>query len=172
MITREVVASYAPPREITLTAPRNRTSIAVFSSFSVAMYGLSIAAFMNGRWEAYLTFALANVCAGVAVLTYFSRNELSLHPRDRFVRTRRGIGPLRFERQFSFDSITTVRLTLSGVGRPKDCSIELVTAKHDIHCPPTLIPRQQALFLAVLIGAQLLKIENTAPRYGRAGRNI
>lgn len=172
MITREVVASYAPPREITLTAPPNRTSIAIFSSFSLVMYGLSIAAFMNGRWEAYLTFILANICAGVAVLSYFSRHELSLLPRDRFVRTRHGMGPFRIERQFSFDAIRTVRLTITGTGRPRDCSIELVTEKRDIHCPPTLIPRQQALFLAVLIGAQLLKIENTTSQPGPGERTV
>src|SRR4051812_16530347 len=109
MITREVVASYAPPREILLASPPNRKVIALFALLSALNYIISIPAFLNGRWESYLSFILANICAAAAVLSYYARNELIILTRERAIRLRNGVGPVRFERLIPFEKVRGVR---------------------------------------------------------------
>lgn len=160
MTAREVVADFAPPRDLLLVSPPNRRAIIVFALLSVVNYGIALLAFMNGRVEAYLSFVLANVCAAAAVLSYFSRNEMILRAPERAIRLRKWIGPVRFERFVPFTEVRSIRLTLAQSGKARDCTVEVVCATREIECPPSEVPRQEALLLAVLMGVPLIKITN------------
>ena len=51
-----------------------------------------------------------------------------------------------------------MRLTLLNPTRPKSAEIEIVCLHEVIECPPTAIPREEALCLAVTMGVRLVKV--------------
>jgi hypothetical protein len=55
-----------------------------------------------------------------------------------------------------------VRLTLLHPRTPKRAHVELVCDREVIDCPPTQVPRAEALCLAVTIGARLIKVYGDA----------
>jgi hypothetical protein len=158
MITREAVAKYAPPRDLSLTTPPNWTAIVFFACLSGLHFAISIPAFFHGRWEGYLSFVLAIFFLVISIVTYFARYEMTIVPQDKRIRLRSGVGPVKFERSVAFADVHAVRLTLGKPGKFMESRIEVLCDNEDIECPATTIPRQQALFLAVLMGVQLIKV--------------
>ena len=103
-----------------------------------------------------MSFIFANLFLLVSVVTYFVRYEIALLPIDKRIRLRNRIGPVKFDRHVQFEDVHAVRLTIGGSSA--DSTIEVLCDNEDIECPATPIPRQQALFLAVLLGVQLIKV--------------
>ena len=66
-----------------------------------------------------------------------------------------------------FADVHAVRLTLGGTERNRESSIEILCDSEDIECPPTHIPRQEALYLAVTMNVRLIKVTDDG---GRADR--
>jgi hypothetical protein len=158
MITREDVATFAPPRDLSLRNPPNWTAILFFACLGGLHFSIALPAFYHARWEGYLSFVLASVFAAAAVAGYFMRYEMAILARERRIRLSNGLGRLRFHRFIPFTDVHAVRLTLTGRGRSRQSRIEVLCDNEDIECPPTQIPRQQALFLAILLGTQLVKV--------------
>jgi hypothetical protein len=156
MITREAVANtFTAPQDVTLCSPPNWTAVIFFACLSGLHCAIAFPAFYHGRWEGYLSLIFAVVFATVSIISYFARHEITLLPLGRYIRVRHRIGPVRFQRNIAFDDVHAVRLTLSG---SRESRIEILCDNEDIDCPPTAIPRQQALFLAILLGVQLIKV--------------
>ena len=161
MITREDVATYTPTRDLSLQSPPNWTAVIFFATLSGLHLSIAIPAFLHQRWEGYLSFVLAGLFAFVAICSFFARYEMTIHPKNRSIHLRHLVGPFRSQRLVSFSDVHAVRLTLnSRKGRTTESHIEILCDNEDIDCPPTLIPRQQALFLAILMGVQLIKVSN------------
>lgn len=158
MASREVVESIAPPRDLHLRTSPNWTIVAFFAVLSALHIGVAAPAFIHGRWEGYLSLVLAVAFAVVALAGYAARFELCILAAERRIRLRHTLGPIRFERSVSFDEVHAVRLTLSRGRRRVESRIEVLCDNEDIECPPTHIPRQQALFLAVTTGVELIKV--------------
>jgi hypothetical protein len=156
MITREAVASKVPTRDLSLQSGPNWTAVIFLATLSALHYGISIHAFLNARWEGAVSFMLANAFLLASIGAYLARYELVILPQQRRICMRTGIGPLRFQRSVPFSAVHAVRLTMAGAVR--DAQIEMLCDNEDIRCPPTTIPRQQALFLAILIGVELIKV--------------
>ena len=65
------------------------------------------------------------------------------------------------------ESIRGVRLTLCGDGPDCESRIELLCPGDDIECPPTRVPREEALCLAMTMNVPLIKAfanDDNAPR--------
>lgn len=162
MILRDSVVVEAPPQALRLMGPANWTAVVFFGILSFLHFSISLPAFYHSRWEGYLSFVLAIIFAGASVIAYFARYELALLPIDRHIRLRSGFGPLKFTRFIPFGDVHAVRLTLSRSGRSSESSIFILCDNEDIECPATGIPRQQALFLAVTMNVQLIKVTDDA----------
>jgi hypothetical protein len=66
--------------------------------------------------------------------------------------------------------VRAVRLMIeSGISkRHTESLIELLCRGEDIPCPPTKIPRQQALFMAMAMNVPLIKVSEEAPSASEA----
>jgi hypothetical protein len=102
--------------------------------------------------------SILSVAAGAIYVFHY---EVAFLPLSRAVRLRHGFNRAFTERTVRFDQVRAVRLTLDDGARPHDAVIELLCPLEDIACPPTRIPRQEALYLAMMIGVPLLKVSST-----------
>src|SRR5947208_16455137 len=90
---------------------------------------------------------------------------------QRHVRLRSGMGR-RFclERTIPFATVRGVRLTLCDQPRRRESKIELLCPLEDVACPPTHIPRQEALFLAMALNVPLTKVLDETPAPAQSHR--
>ncbi|HVT87212.1 MAG TPA: hypothetical protein VHD56_00015 [Tepidisphaeraceae bacterium] len=153
---REAVATYAPPRDISLKTPPNWTAAIFFAVLSFLHFSISIPAFYHGRLEGYVSFMLAIVFAVVSSVSYFVRYEMTVLPQQRRIQLRTGMGRIRFSRGIPFSDVHAVRLTLDEGESSKESHLEVLCDNEDIECPPTNVPRQQALLLAITLNVQLI----------------
>ncbi|HMB95966.1 MAG TPA: hypothetical protein VKK61_08010 [Tepidisphaeraceae bacterium] len=165
MITREAVAttSAASARDLTLSSPPNWTAICFFAVLSGLHCAIAFPAFYHGRWEGYLSLIFALFFATAAIIAYFARYQMTILPQRRCIQIRQRIGPVKFRRFIAFDDVHAIRLTMHG---SRESRIEILCDNEDIDCPPTTIPRQEALFLAILIGVRLIKVCDDSPSSG------
>jgi hypothetical protein len=144
--------------EMILRSGRNWTAVGFFAGLSLMHYSISIPSFLRGHWEGYLSFAFATIFAVVTVIAWVSRYEMAIFPGSKNVRLRTGFRFIRFERFVPFASIHGVRLTVMGASAPSEWKIELLCRDEDIECPPTSVPRQEALYLAMAMNVELIKV--------------
>jgi hypothetical protein len=163
MITREVVATHtrSAPRDLILKSPPNWTAVVFFAVLSGLHFSIAIPAFYRGHWEGYLSLIFGTLFVTAAAIASRCRFEIAVLPSHRRMRLRTGFGR-RFchERFVPFATVQRVRLTVATGERPTDSVIELICPHEDIQFPPTKIPRQQALFLAMMMGVPLIKVSD------------
>jgi hypothetical protein len=156
MMTREAVAGEVLVRDLLFKSGPNWTAVVFLATLSALHYGISIHAFVHARWEGTVSFVLANAFALASVAAYLSRYQMLIIPSQRRICVRSGIGRLCFRRFVPFSAVHAVRLTMAG--ESLDAQIEMLCDNEDLRCPPTTIPRQEALFLAILLDVQLIKV--------------
>lgn len=174
-------------RELDIPAQANRSPNLVFRTpinwtyviFFAGLGGLHLTiaalALMHGRAEAYLSIVLGAVFVSVAAVSCRCRFEMTILPRSRRIHLRTGTRRLCHEREISFANVHGVRLTLSNLADASQSRIQVLCDNEDIECPPTTIPRQEALCLAMLMNVRLIKVcgDEHIPRAGdRPNRNI
>jgi hypothetical protein len=154
-----------------MRGPCNATAAGVLAllgamHLSVASWALSV-----GRWEAYLSAFLGTLILCVSAACARFRAEVALLASERRVRLRNGLKCLYVERSMPFSAVHGVRLTMppAGARHGEDARIELLCPYEDIECPPTRIPRQQALFLALMMNVPLIKVSEEAPATQEGG---
>ena len=155
---------------LTLRSPVNWTAVGFFAALAALHLFMAGTAMLNGRWDGYLSLIFGVGFAAVAVACGLVRTELAVLSPQRRLRLRTGSRRIYYERSIRFGEIRLVRLTLLSAHRPETSTIELVCDREVIDCPPTKIPREQALCLAVTIGARLIKV--FGDDYGSAGERI
>jgi hypothetical protein len=161
MIIREAIATTsAPARDLMLRSPPNWTAVIFFACLSGLHCAIAFPAFYYGRWEGYLSLIFAIVFATAAIVSFFARYDMTIFPSRRCIRVRQRIAFVRFQRLIAFDDVHAVRLTMNG---SRESRIEILCDNEDLDCPPTTIPRQEALFLAILLGVQLIKVCDDTP---------
>lgn len=150
--------------DLVLRSRPNWTAVAFLGLLALLHACNALPAFLAGRWEGYLSACLAVLFVGAAAAVHRARCEVALQYERRTVRTRTGLGPLRYERSVPFAHVRAVRVTLGPHSAPDDSLVEIIcgTSGDAISCPATRVPRQQALLLAMMIGVPLVRASEGA----------
>lgn len=153
MSSREIEVA-APLSPVVFHGRPNWTAVGFFAGLAFLHIALATLAFMQSRWEGFLSVLLGVTFVLVTLASYLSTFELTVLPADRRLRLRTGWRRLCFERFVPFKQVRNVRLTQSLGGN----ALQIICALEEIDCPPTDIPRQEALYLAMIIGVELVKV--------------
>lgn len=144
------------PQDVILRSPPNWTAVIFLAALGMVHLGIAIPSFLVGRWEAYLSLIFGCGFLLAASVCRLVCREIAILPARKAVRIRTGCPRAHFfvERTIEFGSIQGVRVTLE---RPES-RVELLCEHEDIECPPTPVPRQEALLLAISIDVPLIKV--------------
>jgi len=153
----------APFGDLVLRTPPNWTAVIFFAMLGGLHLTIAVPSLLVGRYG-YLSLILASIFLVVAAVGYRCRGEVALLTSQRRLRLRTGTRRFCYERFVPFSSVRAVRLTVEPGLRRDHCEslIELLCRGEDIPCPPTSIPRQQALFLAMAMNVPLIKVSDEA----------
>jgi hypothetical protein len=143
---------------VTLRSPPNWTAVLFFAALSSLHLFIAVTAFVHQRWEAFMSVIFAIIFAVLAVACRLIRTELAVLAGERSLRIRTGTRRIFVERNVPFTRFRSVRLTLLNPRTPESATIELVCDHEVIECPPTSIPREEALCLAVTMGVRFIKV--------------
>ena len=163
---REDRAPQVPPfADLVLRGGPNWTAVCFFGMLGGVHLTVAVPSLLDGRWG-HVSLIVGTLFVAASVVAHRFRSELALLTSQRRLRLRTGVGWLVYERFIPFKSVRAVRLmTEPGVrARRTETLIELLCQGEDVPCPPTNIPRQQALFMALALDVPLIKVsEGDAP---------
>jgi hypothetical protein len=151
-------ASEAQRTDVTLRSPLNWTAVIFFAALASLHLFMVVHAVWHGRWDGFLSGVFGVLFTLVAVACGLTRTELAVLAPEQRLRIRTGSRRIYFERFVAFTDIRVVRLTLLSARHPQSSTIELVCDREVIECPPTRIPRPEALCLAMTMGVRLVKV--------------
>ena len=157
-LTDGASANAATRTDVTLRSPVNWTAVIFFAALASLHLFMAGHAASHGRWDGFLSGVFGVVFTLVAVACGLIRTELAVIAPEHRLRIRTGSRRIYFERSVPFIGIRIVRLTLLSARHPQSSTIELVCDREVIECPPTRIPRQEALCLAMTMGVRLVKV--------------
>jgi hypothetical protein len=145
--------------DLTFRTPPNWTAVVFITLLGALHIAVAVPAFLAGRWEGYLSLVFATILTTAAVVVYHLRSEVFVSSQSRIVRARFCAGRIRLtDRRIPFAAIHGVRVTLGPRASRDDSLVELLCAGHaDVTCPPSDIPREQALLLAMMLEVPLVK---------------
>jgi hypothetical protein len=130
--------------------------------FLAGLGGLHLAmcthAFIHGRWEGFLSLIFGVVFSLAAAACAVIRSEVVVFKDDAQILLRTGIHRFHWERAVRFENVRSVRLTMLHQHKTHESRIEVVCDGEVIECPPTDVPRQEALCLALLMDVRLVKV--------------
>jgi hypothetical protein len=151
-----------PFGDLVFRTPPNWTAVGFLGMLGGVHLAIAVSAFVHHRWEAYLSVGFGTIFVLSSVVCGRCRFELAVLPSQRRIRLRHGLRRCAFERFIPFPDVRAVRLTLCNQirrNRPES-RIELLCPLEDVECPPTAIPRQEALFLAMALNVPLVKVSD------------
>jgi hypothetical protein len=154
-VTDESISPLA--QDVTLRTPPNWTAVCFFLALGGLHLSIAIPAFYHRRWEGFLSMAFGVMFVCVSLLCWLIKSEISIQRRARRIRLSTGFGRVSIQRFIPFQSVHGVRLMMEGKS-PLSSRIELLCDNEDIECPPTDIPRQEALCLAMTLNVRLIKV--------------
>lgn len=169
-MTRLEVLRQATQTDVILRSPPNWTAVLFFACLASLHLFIATTSFLHHRWESFLSVIFGVAFALAAAACYLSRCELTLLPASRVLRIRTGLRRIFVERFVRFDQVKAVRLTLLDPRKPRSATIELVCDREVIECPPTTVPRQEALCLAMTLHTRLIKVYG--PAFGPASERV
>ena len=148
-----------PFGDLVLRGGPNWTAVGFFGMLGGLHLTVAIPSLLEGRYG-YVSLIVGSIFVTASLVSYRFRAEVAMLASQRRLRLRTGVGRLVYERSIPFTSVRAVRLTTEpGVRkRTTDSLIELLCHLEDVPCPPTVIPRQQALFMAMAINVPLIKV--------------
>ena len=117
---------------------------------------------LHQHYEAYLSLFFGTAFCGVAIALRLMRREITVIPSRKFIRLSYRVGRFHYSRDIPFSTVDSIRLTITNDGPHAEQLIEIVCAEEVIECPPTVVARQEALCLALLIGVRLIKATDEA----------
>jgi hypothetical protein len=148
--------------DLVLRTRPNWTAVAFFAALSGLHLFFATSAFLHQRWEAFMSVIFGVIFAILAIACRSIGTELGLLGAAKRLRLRTGTRRHYIERVIPFSRVSCVRLTLLNPTRPESAEIEIVCRHEVIECPPTSIPREEALCLAVTMGVRLVKVYGAA----------
>jgi hypothetical protein len=157
----------AAPADLIFHSPPNWTAVIFFSCLAGLHLWNAFSSFAHHRWAGHMSLILGSGFVIVALVFSRIRYQLSFLPRLKRIRIRTGLGPFMYERVIAFRQVHAVRVTLSRAPDFPISRIEVLCDNEDVECPPTCIPRAEALCLAVMMGVELIVVSDgnsEAPR--------
>jgi hypothetical protein len=158
---RDSVPAFA---DLVLRTGPNWTAVAFFGMLGGVHLTVAVPSLLDGRWG-HVSLIVGTIFVTTSLVAYRFRSEVALLTSQRRLRLRTGVGRFVHERFIPFKSVRAVRLmTEPGVrARRTESFIELLCHGEDVPCPPTTIPRQQALFMAMAMDVPLIKVSEGEP---------
>jgi len=138
--------------------PPNWTAVIFFAGMSCLHLINGLGAFWKGRIEGELSAVLGLLFAIATAVALRLKNELAVRPSAGDLHLRTSLGRVWHERRISFANVKSVRLFLGGKSRFCESRIEILCDDESIECPTTSVPRQEALYLAMAMDVELIKI--------------
>jgi hypothetical protein len=121
---------------------------AVFFACVAALHAyIAIHSFRTSLWEGVISALLMGCFVVVAFCCAMARSVIAIRPRQQKIHLHGGVGRLAIDRD-----------TLWHSRRGPRSRVEILCNGEEIPCPPTTIPRQQALYLALVMHVPLIKI--------------
>lgn len=158
MTTTRTISSDRPAAgDLVLRSPPNWTAVVFFACLACLHWCNCLIAFFHARAEGYMSLIFAIVFSTIAIACLRLKTELAVLAEKKSLRVRTGVGRFRCERSVPFQHIRGVRLTLCGDGPRAESRIELLCPGDDIECPPTTVPREEALCLAMTMNVPLIR---------------
>jgi hypothetical protein len=143
-------------RDLVLRFPPNWTAVIFLSILGSLHLCIAIPAFLTGHFEGEMSLLLGSVFLLAATGFRLLRSELSIVPAKKLIRQSVWLGRVWHSRETAFGHVREVRLFLAG---PRgESHTQIVCHNDSVECPPTAIPRQQALYLAMMMDVPLVKI--------------
>jgi hypothetical protein len=148
-----------PFADLVLRGSPNWTAVGFFGMLGGLHLTVAIPSLLEGRYG-YVSLLVGSIFVTASLVSYRFRAEVAMLASQQRLRLRTGVGRLVYERSIPFASVRAVRLTTEPGARRRatDSLIELLCHHEDVACPPTVIPRQQALFLAMAMNVPLIKV--------------
>jgi hypothetical protein len=152
--------------DLSFRTPPNWTAVLFIALLGALHIAVAVPAFLAGRWEGYLSAVFATILTAAAVVVYHLRWEVFVSSRLGVVRARICVGRIRLtDRRIPFAAVHGVRVTLGPRATRDDSFVELLCAGHgggghgggDVACPPSDVPREQGLLLAMMLDVPLVK---------------
>lgn len=164
MESREQQPQVAQFGDVTLRTPPNWTAVCFAGMLGTVHLSVAVPSLFDHRWACHISLIVGTISLAAGVVGYFCRSELALLTSQRRVRLRTGVGRFCYERFIPFSGVRAVRLMVEpGVrAHHTESTIELLCRGEDVLCPPTKIPRQQALFMAMALNVPLIKVSEGA----------
>jgi len=144
--------------DVAFRSPANWTAVGFLALLGGLHLSIAGPALLDGRWEGYLSLLLGVLFLMAAAMAAAFRYEVAMLASVRQVRIRTGISRARTERFVPFEIIHGVRLTLTCGPKRMEPRIELLCPIEDIKLPPTRVPRQEALLMAIMLNVPLIKV--------------
>jgi hypothetical protein len=146
--------------DVTFRSSRNWTYVIFFACLSLLHFSIAIPAFITGHWEGYLSLVFGVIFAMLSGVSSNARHEVAILRSRHLVRLRTGLPRFFVEREIPFSNVQAVRITLPQSPQPAgaDSRIELLCDNEDVECPPTPLPRQQALMMAIAMDVKLIRV--------------
>ena len=161
MEPRDLHSRPASIGDFVLRGPPNWTIVLLLLGIGAMHLSIAIPAFLHGHWQGFLSLILGCVFLTASTIAWRIRPEVGVLTSKRALRLRAGVGRLYLERFIPFSHVRGVRVTLSHPTKHVDeALIQVVCDDEDIECPPTDIPQQEALYLAVAMGVRLIKVSD------------
>ena len=161
-MTRLDVQRLLPRTQITLRTPPNWTAVFFFALLGALHFYMAINAMIHHRPEGFLSWVFGAAFVLVAIRCWRMCCEMAVIVEEKRIRVRTGFRRLYFERSVPFARVRNVRLTLLHPRQPKSAKIELVCDHEVLECPPTCVPREEALCLAMNMNVELVKVYGDA----------
>ncbi len=162
-------------QELVLHGKPNWPAGIFFAAMAALHAYIALHTFGTSNWEGLISAVLAATFLLVTDLCLLSRHQITISPLDAQIYIRRRFGKFTFNRVLPFTAVRAVRVTLwqsrrrpqSRVEpRPKSAPksrVDILCHGEELPLPPTKIPRQQALYLALVMNVSLIKISDDRP---------
>jgi len=146
------------PTDLVMRYPPNWTAVIFFACMSSLHLINGLGAFWKGRIEGEMSAVLGVVFAIATAVALRLKNELAVRPSAGDLHLRTTLGKIWYQRHIPFQSVRSVRLFLGGKTRLCESRIEILCDGESIECPTTRVPRQEALYLAMAMDVELIKV--------------
>ncbi len=153
----------ARPSDLVMRYPPNWTAVIFFATMAFLHLVNGLGAFWRGRIEGELSAILGVVFLIATGVALRLRNELAVRPSAGDLHLRTSLGRVWFERHIPFKSVQAVRLFLTPRKSLAESRIEILCDGESIECPTTRVPRQEALYLAMAMDVELIKVCEAEP---------
>ena len=146
--------------DLVMPYPPNWTAVGFFGMLGLLHLTVAVWSFLAGQFEAHVSLILGLIFITSTLFAYRFRYEVGILRSERRLRVRPTMLRALLERSIPFARVQGVRVFVHehDTASHGDSQVEIVCDDESIDCPPTAVPRQQALCLAMAMGVQLIKV--------------